>query len=259
MIGRALEAAVLPVEAARLLRREKALRRLALYPALLSLLLVSSVCVLAWFYAGDLGELIRGALPTLEASRPWQWVYVGPGRALFWLLTKLAQILLFAAATLFALLLSGALAAPFREALSAAVEVHVTGTLAEPVGGLWITLRDGGRGILEALARLALLLAVWIAVLVLSILVPIAAPVAPAALAVVTALFATLDYAGHALDRRQLDLAAKARWVSQHRAGALGLGGACLLVSAVPLLNLVAAPILVIAGTLFVLRSASAR
>jgi hypothetical protein len=47
MIGRALEAAVLPLEAAQLLRREKSLRRLAVYPALLSLVLVSVVCVLA--------------------------------------------------------------------------------------------------------------------------------------------------------------------------------------------------------------------
>ncbi len=254
MLGDALAAAALPIEAFQLLRSERHLRRLAFYPALLSLLLVGIVCVLAIIYGSDIASVVHGTLPALEADKVWQWIYVGPVRLATALVTALAVVLLFGVTALFALLLGGALAAPFRDALSAAVERHVAGAVPEPPGGVWILLRDGGRAILEALARLAILLVVWGSILVLSFLLPIASWLSPFALAIVTALFATLDYSAHSLDRRELDFPAKARWVRSHRSGALGLGGACVMLSAIPLVNLVIAPVLVVAGTLFVLR-----
>ena len=57
------------------------------------------------------------------------------------------------------------------------------------------------------------------------------------------------------LDRRTLGLRGKLAWLRAHARAAIGFGAAGLLLCAVPVVNLFALPVLVVAGTLLVLRS----
>lgn len=257
MISEALRAASLPVEALGLLRRERRLKRLAVGPILVSLVLVGLAVLAVASFGGELVASFRGLLPGWlfagEVDHVYEWLWVGPLRALFWILEKLTWLLLYATAVLLSVLLSGALAAPLLDLLSAAVEDHVRGVVPEADGGWWAVVRSGGRGILEALARLVLLLFLWLGLAILALLIPVLGVFTPLLLAAATGCFATLDHAAYALDRRELGLADKGRWLGQNRAGVAGFGAAALFLSAIPVVNLIAAPVLAIAGTLFVL------
>ena len=74
------------------------------------------------------------------------------------------------------------------------------------------------------------------------------------ALTLFTISFLPLDYAGYALDRRRLSFQERRRWLATHRPAALGFGAAAFALCAVPILNLLAMPGLVVGGTLLALR-----
>jgi uncharacterized protein involved in cysteine biosynthesis len=71
----------------------------------------------------------------------------------------------------------------------------------------------------------------------------------------VTILFLPLEYAGYALDRRQLPFRVRARWLLSRLPTMVGFGSAALISCFVPGVNLVMIPVLVVAGTLLVLRN----
>ena len=74
------------------------------------------------------------------------------------------------------------------------------------------------------------------------------------AIIAVTLFFLPLDYASYTLDRRHVGFAERRRWLWSQRTTTLAFGGAAFLTCLVPGLNLLAMPILVVAGTLLVVR-----
>jgi uncharacterized protein involved in cysteine biosynthesis len=259
-LGAAAWAFALPWTALRLLVRERRLWALAALPLILSAgaALAAASAVVA--QAGSIYAFARGLFPSPEAAVWWAWLWVGPLRALFFLLEALVFAGIAALAVAAAFVLASLLGSPFHDALSRRVEQLLTGCvqeLHEP--GLRGALRAAGRALREESRRLLFFAAVWLSIAAVGLLVPGAQLVAGPALALVSLLMLTLDAAGYTLDRRGLRFADKRRWVGRHPAEVLGFGLAALLVCAVPGVNLLALPVLVVAGTLLALRTEPSR
>ena len=245
----------LPLEGARLLLRERELWGPALVPFLLSLAAFAVAIAAVVAYAASLWGLATDWMPALEAARWYAWLWVGPARLALAVLGALLFLALAGACLVAAFLLASVLAAPFHDALSARVERIVTGALDDRSSpGVAGVLRDGLRSVREELRRLAFFAAVAGPLLVLGLLVPGAQLVSGPALFTFTLFFLPLDYASYTLDRRRLDFRAKRRWLLARPPVMLGFGLAAFLACAVPLLNLLAMPLLVVAGTLLALR-----
>jgi CysZ protein len=252
----ALAAFGLPLEAARLLWRERGLLRLAWLPALLSVLAVTAALMGVALHASELLALSSAFLPDVEAGAWWSWLWVGPLRVLLWVVARLLLLAFAAACVVAALLLASLAAAPVHEALSRRVERTVTGGVREQEAeGLVAALRQGGRAVREELRRVIFFISVSGALTVFGLLVPGAQLVVAPALAVFGVLFLALEYASFVLDRRGLSFREKRRWLRRHGPATLAFGSAAFLACAVPVLNFVAMPVLVVAGTLLVLRN----
>lgn len=252
-----LAAFVLPLEAARLLRRERTLWSPALLPLLLSMgmLLVAGSLLIA--HAGELYAFVSSWMPNPAADRWFEWLWVAPARAVLHGLAVVLFLALSAAGLMCAYLLASLLAAPFHEWLSRRVERLVEGAVFESVADAGFAgWRDALRSMLEEGRRLLFFLAIQLVILALALVIPGAGLVAPLALTAVTLFFLPLDYASYVLDRRRLlGFSAKRRWAFERIPTMLGYGSAAFLCTLVPGLNLIAMPILVTGGTLLALRN----
>jgi uncharacterized protein involved in cysteine biosynthesis len=254
-IGSAASSFVLPLEGVRMLVREPELRRVAAAPIAISAVAVFGALAGFISFAPELHGWILELLPDLPSGAWYTWLWVGPGRALFWLLGKLLFAALGGVCVVLALLIANVAAAPFHEVLSRRVERLVTGAVADESGeGLSGATREGLRAVREELRRLLFFVSVWAVLTAFGVVVPGGQLVAPFALALFTALFLPLDYASYVFDRRRVSFARKRSWLRRHLGAALGFGGAALLLCAIPGVNVLAMPVLVVSGTLLALR-----
>lgn len=244
----------LPLAGARLLLRERGLWGPALVPFALSLAAFAAAIAVVVAYATALWTLATDWMPVLEAARWYAWLWVAPGRLLLAVLGALLFLALAGVCLVAAFLVASVLAAPFHDALSARVERLVTGGLEHSDAGRSGAFRQGLRSIREELRRLAFFAAVAGPLVGIGLLVPGAQLVCGPALFAFTLFFLPLDYASYSLDRRRLAFREKRSWVLSHAPVMFGFGLAAFLACAVPLLNLAAMPLLVVAGTLLVLR-----
>lgn len=245
----------MPLEAGRLLLRERRLWLPTLVPVLLSLAAFATAVGLVVGYAGELHGLATDWMPELTASAWYAWIWVGPVRLLLAVLGALLFLAMAALALVVAYLLASLLASPFHDWLSQRVERLVTGDLddaSEP--GLAGALRDGLRSLREELRRIAFFAAVVVPLAALGFLVPVANVLTGPTILAFTVFFLPLDYTSYSLDRRRLTFAQKRRWLLDRAPAVAGFGAAAFLVCVIPGVNLLAMPLLVIAGTLLVLR-----
>ena len=150
------------------------------------------------------------------------------------------------------LILGTAIAAPFLDVLAQRVEEIVTGQVPEEQTTLFGALRSIGTSIVIELRKLGFFLAVQI-VLILLGLIPFLTPFMVVAAALFTMLFLPLEYAGFAMDHRQMRFSQRRALIWQHRWLMLGFGAAGVLTLLIPLLNFVCLPALVVGGTLLFL------
>jgi CysZ protein len=194
-------------------------------------------------------------MPSLEVERWYEWLWLGPAKAALVALGAALFLALAGAALVAAYLVASLLASPVHDALAARVEQIVTGAPPAPgAPGLAGALRDGLRAAREELRRLLFFLALTLPLVLLGALVPGAALVTGPLLVLLTVFFLPLDYASYTLDRRRLSFAEKRRWLLAQRGVVLGFGSAAFLVCTIPGMNLLAMPVLVVAGTLLALR-----
>lgn len=251
----ALEGARLHLEALGLLWREKRLWPLVAVPFTLSALAFGGVASIVTLRGPALHGFASGWLPEPRADVWWEWIWVGPASLALsvagWLLfAGLALVLLVAA-----FLVASLVASPFLETLSQRVERHATGGVHESGGGsLGAILREGGRAALEEAKRTLFFLAVQAGIVLVGVVVPGGQAVAPIALVLATMLFLPLDHASFALDRWQVPFRSRRRWLAAEAPRLLGFGAAGFLLCGVPLLNFLAMPLFVTAGTLLALR-----
>jgi CysZ protein len=255
VVGAAASSFALPVEGARLLLREPQLRRVAAAPvALAAVALIGALAAFVSF-APEVSRWIADLLPQFEPGAWFTWIWVGPGKVLTWLLGKVLFVAAGALCAVAALLLANVAAAPFHEVLSQRVERLATGSVRDDTSeGVSGVAREGVRAVGEELRRLLFFVAVWAVLTGLGIVVPGGQLVAPVAITLFTTLFLPLEYASYVLDRRRVPFARKRRWLRRHLGSALGFGGAALLLCAIPGVNILAMPVLVVSGTLLALR-----
>ncbi len=209
----------------------------------------------AWIflaYLDGLSGFVREALTLADPAHWYEWLWVGPLRALGWLV-KWIMLLIFALAV-YALftLVGGVLSSPFLDVLSERLERIVTGRVEAGPGGLRAILGSAGRAVREEAKRVGFLLVVQVLFLALALL-PGLQPLVVVANLVFAALFVSLDYTGYVLDRRGIRFRQRRSWIWQHRRARFGFGATALGTFLIPGLNLLCLPWLVAAGTLLAL------
>lgn len=209
-------------------------------PALVTLVLLVAAIAGVIALARPLVDWATGWMP--DAIESW-------GRGLVWILVVAALGL---AALLAFVSVTGAVAGPFNELLSGAVEEAVTG-VPGPRFSLAGFLRDAAIGILHAARRLLAFVAGALVVFAIG-LVPVVGTVIAAALGFwLAARAAAYDCYDAVLARRGLAYQAKLAVLARHRGRTLGLGAAVAGLLLVPLVNLVALGVGATAATLTLL------
>ncbi len=252
----------LPFEALGLLWRERRLWPLAALPVLLSLLAFGAAVSALATWSGEIYGWATAWMPTLDAARWYEWLWIGPARAGLAVLGALLFLFIARATLVLAYLLVSLLASPVHDALSARVELITTGGVVDPTGGgLRGILAEAGRTLREELRRMLFFLSLTVPLFLVGALIPGASLVTGPLLVGITIFFLPLDYASYTLDRRRVPFAEKRGWVLSNRPVMVGFGSAAFVTFAVPGLNFLAMPVLVVAGTLLALRlgPASAR
>ena len=248
------EGVMMLAEGARFLRRQRTLWLLASIPVLFALLFVGGAVTVFWLELEWIRTLLESWQPELVATTWWSWIWVGPGRVLFWLLDWLQLVLALGVVLIAALLLANLAAAPFVDQLSQRVEQIVVGRVEAGSGGLASVAGETLRSFGAELQRLAFLAGIWLLLTLGGLVIPGAQLVTGPALVAVTVLFLPLDYCGFALDRRGVPFRERRRWLRNQLPTMTGFGGVAFLACFVPGLNLLIQPAMVTAGTLLVLR-----
>ncbi len=183
-------------------------------------------------------------LPVPVGETDWFWPMLHG--ALSWLLVVVAAAL--GAALL--LLSTSVIAAPFNDALSAAVE-RIEGTLPPSSTSLAADLVRSVR--IEGL-KLGVYMAVMLPLLVLALVAPpLGAPILASAGFAVTVTYVAIDYTDWPAARRGRGIRARAAWARRHAGPLLGFGLAAWALLFVPGLNLLLMPAAVAGGTLLYL------
>jgi uncharacterized protein involved in cysteine biosynthesis len=242
-------------EALGVLQHQRSLWTLAAVPVALATVALLGALGVAVSFLGELQGLATDWIPALEATAWYQWLWIGPGIAFFWLVGKALFLALLMALVVGALLLANLVSAPFLDALSLRVETLESGEAPlEAAGSFSDVVRGGTRALGEELRRLLFFIGVWVAISVVGFIVPGAQLLVAPALTAFTIFFLPLDYASYALDRREVSFARKREWLLEHRGVVAGFGATGFALCLIPVLNLVATPVLVVAGTLLALR-----
>ena len=251
----ALDGFRLPLEGGRLLVRQRSLWGLATVPVGFSLIAFGTAISLIVGYSSEIHGLLTEWMPSLLAGAWYTWIWIGPARAFFWLLGGLLFAVVAAAALVVAFVLANVLAAPFLDALAYRVERLESGDGGEeePVGWLG-SVADMFRSLRQELNRAVFFLSVIGALSVFGAVIPGAQFITGPAIIAFAIFFLPLDYASYTMDRRRMSFRDKRAWLTSNPPATMGFGLAAFIACAVPGLNLVAMPVLVVGGTLFAIR-----
>jgi CysZ protein len=215
-------------------------------PVLLTLLAAVGI---VWGAVSARDALVEAVWSTPAGEGTWADVL----RALHELVEWLAVMLLVLVGLVGLSLVTSLIAAPFNDALSEAVEEHVTGRPGVPFS-LRILLRDTVRTVLLELVKFALYAAVMGPLFVLSFVVPVLGQAVYAVFGFVfTALYFSIDYIDWPASRRDRGLRARAAVVRRNFWPMFGFGTGVWFFLIVPIVNLLFMPAAVAGGTLLFL------
>ncbi len=227
------------IRAVRLLLTDVELRRLAVAPLLINVILfLVAIPVAVWGVTGWIGHLL---------GDPGGWA--GAGVVVLQIIAGVAVVT--ASFILFGII-GAAVAGPFSGPLSEAVEKRERERLGlEPmVVASRGVVRDVGRALVYALGRLLLFLAVYPLIFLLQF-IPGVGPVLFGVLAFLYSAFVlSVDFTDPTLDRYIDDFRDKLQWVWQRKALSLGFGAGCVILLLIPIVNLAMIPVCVVGGTL---------
>lgn len=142
------------------------------------------------------------------------------------------------------------LGSPFYGQLSEQLEKTRTGTLPEASSGLLSIIRDIYRAILFELKKVALLLAIGLPMLLLNFF-PGGSLIATIGGIALTTSIVCLDFFDGPLERRKLKFREKLKVVYRSLPASATFGLICQVLITIPIVNFLAIPICVVAGTLF--------
>lgn len=232
MITRFAQGLVLSIRGGVLLWRTPALRRLAIVPLILNIILyIVTISLFIQYYETGFGLLI---------TRPeaWYWL-IG-----YYVLRGLAFVAAIGVFLFSFVFIGRALATPFLDILSERTEDVLHGT---PINrpfhlGRWLA------AILRSLGHTLVMLFVLAVAFPLSF-VPV---IGQAAWLGLGWLLLVYDFTSFALDRRQLSLRKKWQRILSDRAGSFGFGAALFMLLAIPVVNLFGLSVAAVSGTLLV-------
>jgi CysZ protein len=237
----------------RLLASERRLWALSAVPVGFSLIALAIAGAVVITHAAAIAGFIDALWPIFEVTHWYAWLWVGPARALFFVLSLVVFVAFVGLVAVIAVMVATLVAAPFLDELAHRVEQLVApGALANAQSGVAAFARDVGRSIAGEARRLFFLLGIWAVLFGAGIVVPGAHVITGPLMIGVTILFLPLEFAGYALDRRHVSFTARRRWIARRWPTMIGFGTAALIACAVPGVNLVMIPGLVVAGTLLV-------
>ncbi len=251
----ALDGLKLPLEGARLLVRERSLWALSAVPIGFSISAIAVAMSLLVAYSSELYSWATLWMPILEASEWYTWLWIGPAKAVLSVVGAILFVAMAGVGLLAAFLVANILASPFLDALAHRVELIETGRVVDDApSGLLGSAADIVRSLREELRKTFFFLSVVAVLSFLGMVIPGAQLLTGPAIIGFAIFFLPLDYASYALDRRRLSFRQKQQWLGSNKPAVVGFGAAAFLICAVPGLNLVALPLLVVGGTLLALR-----
>lgn len=230
--------ATYPLRALAVLMRTPRRWRYVLIPLLVS------IVVGATLYVGLLWAGWRG-IDALVAGLPAWAAFLGV------LLRALLMIGLLIAVGFLFLQFGVVLGAPWYSQLSEQLELMLTGQAPLGSSGVIAFTRDIGRALLFEVQKLLLLIVAGLPLLLLNFLPLLGAVLAGAGGIVLGTVIVCLDVLDPPLERRRLRFREKLRVVRRSLPASAGFGLACLGLVSIPLLNLLAIPLCIAAGTLF--------
>ena len=243
-------------EAFALLRSERSLWRVAALSLTVSMLVMLGLWLVFAAYIPEGYALLGSLQPDLVVEHFYQWLWVGPLRFLFALFKLVVIVISVVVVLIVSFSLANVVAAPFQDELSQRVERCITCEAdAAPSTGWKQSVVAALRSMREELKRTLFLLSCTVGITLCGWLIPGAQLLAPFALAALTLWFLPLDFAAYALDRRSLSFKDRRRWLRDNGATTMGFALGAYVMMLVPGLNLFTLPILVVGGTLLVIRS----
>jgi uncharacterized protein involved in cysteine biosynthesis len=249
----------LPVEAGKLLLRERGLWAPAAAPVGFSVVAFAVAISLLVTYAGPLYGWATVWMPVLEAATWYAWLWVLPAKAVLTAVGALLFAAIAGAGLVVSFLIANVLASPFLDTLARRVEELELGeTPEEDSSGLLGSGAEMLRTVREELRKTAFFLAVTGSLIAIGFVVPGAQLLTGPAVVGFAIVFLPLDYASYTLDRRRLSFRQKRLWLGANKPDVVGFGAAAFLLCAVPVLNFIAMPLLVVGGTLLAVRGVPA-
>lgn len=225
-----------PFRAIRLLAGTAKLRRLAVMPFLVNVVVFAiGVPLMIWLGISFVGDLI-----------PDSGVWQGALRVLLQIVVTLAVLV----GSVFGFAIVGnIIAAPFNSKLSEAVEQHLTGSVTpnESVVG------DVVRGVMTAIGRLLLFLVFYPPVFALQF-IPVAGPfLHPIVAALYGAFVLSLDFSDPTFERHFQRFRPKLGFIWTHKALYLGFGLTAVAMAIIPIVNFLLLPVCVTAAAMMYL------
>lgn len=209
------------------------LGRFVIWPLLISIAVFSAIIFVA---AAGFGALIDWLLAWLPAWLDWIQFLLWP---LFALVALLMGIYSFT-------LLANLLGAPFNGLLAARYENHLRGV---PPPSDERSFVAASLASLSHEIRKLLYLARWLLLAAILFVVPVVNLFAPLVWVSMGAWLLALEYVGYPMDNHAVDAGRQRRLLAGRRSMALGFGAGVMLLSTVPLLNLLAMPAAVLGAT----------
>jgi uncharacterized protein involved in cysteine biosynthesis len=247
----------LPVEAGRLLLRERRLWLPAAAPVGFSVVAFAVAISLLVAYAGPLYAWATMWMPVLEAATWYAWLWIMPAKAVLTAVGALLFAVIAAVVLVVSFLIANILASPFLDTLAQRVEAIEMGEAPEEgSSGLLGSVAEVLRSVREELRKTVFFLAVIGGLTAIGFAIPGAQLLTGPAILAFAIFFLPLDYASYTLDRRRLSFRQKRLWLASNKPEVVGFGIAGCLICSIPVVNFVAMPLLVVGGTLLAIRRA---
>jgi len=225
--------------------REPALRRFVAIPLAINVMIFIGLIAAGLYYYGLLLDWL-----TPDFIIEWKQVWL-----IGWLigLLELFLWLFFGAAVLIVLtytftLLANFIAAPFNSLLAEKTEHHLRGDVAQSNASLAHVLRSTPRTMASELHKLIYLL-LWMIPLLLVSWVPLLNLATPFLWFAFGAWMLALEYLDYPMGNHDYRFGEVKVFLQSRRAMALGFGGGITLMTAIPIVNLIAMPVSVCAAT----------
>lgn len=218
--------------------RQPGIRHLVLIPLLINFVLLGSACI--WLFS----KLFEWKDAFYQWSWSWvQWILDHLG----WLLWPLVFITIFLAVFYFFALVANWLAAPFNGLLSEAVERHLSGA-PEQSTSVSAVLRDIPRVFSREWSKFTYWLPKALACLLL-FLIPGVNLIAPIVWMLFSAWMMAIQYIDYPMDNHKVPFHEMLAQLRASRGGPLGFGGTIMLVTLIPIVNILAMPVAVAGAT----------